>query len=663
MSSSEFNWESLLCTDAAGRSLKAGLFTTYDRADGRLLAEHLLPVLLHLGREPQGEGAERQYFLVELHERLKQLHDKLVIVSSAAREEPEDPQNPEAEESRAYPWIWRSIRSLTVGSRRKAVQHAKLWLLHWGANDEGIEHLEIVVSSTNLTHAAFKGQLQAAWRACIELRPQDAQVRLQGWGILPAFLRKLAESAGDDERLEPFVQLLARAECPEGVRFIASVPGTYSLRELKGTPWGAAGLGEIAPPGRGTVSISILSPFVGSWAPDALDRWCSWFGGLGKSLKLVWIDKRHPWAGRWILPKSTLTVLLGTGAKLVRLRHDPDQDRANDPFHEEHRPRDDRWSHAKVYSLKRGNSRRLLVTSANFSPAAWGREGREGGLTIENFELGVCAGQGGWPFENLEVFDDMKSAATVSDLPNRGTALIAWAAASWDGKNVNVKCRCESNDSLKGEIAGGDQRVPVNVWTSEIGTPLRSACVPWAHAEPQPSLVRLICDRQTMTVVVFDERPSLERQDTLPPDVDKDLGQIMRDELLFEQYGGQIAEDGVTEDASGVGSDDAEPEADATADGAEKPTTGHVDSYAVPAFVAARKHLGVVDNWADRVNREANRSGGTFELQMLRRDGEFLKEAFQRQEKRDKEQSPAKAIGARLAAEEMALRLEHFPEN
>ena len=37
MSSSEFNWESLLCTDAAGRSLKAGLFTTYDRADGRLL--------------------------------------------------------------------------------------------------------------------------------------------------------------------------------------------------------------------------------------------------------------------------------------------------------------------------------------------------------------------------------------------------------------------------------------------------------------------------------------------------------------------------------------------------------------------------------------------------------------------------------------------------
>jgi hypothetical protein len=181
-----------------------------------------------------------------------------------------------------------------------------------------------------------------------------------------------------------------------------------------------------------------------------------------------------------------------------------------------------------------------------------------------------------------------------------GTAPITWAEAAWDGKNVNVKCRCESNDSLKGEIAGGDQRVPVDVWTSEIGSPLRSACVPWAYTEPQRSLVRLICDRQTMTVVVFDERPSLERQDTLPPEVDKDLGQIMRDELLFEQYGGQIAEDGVNEDTSGVGPDDAEPEADATADGVEKPTTGHVDSYAVPAFVAARKHLGVVDNWPTR---------------------------------------------------------------
>src|SRR5665213_1975490 len=128
---------------------------------------------------------------------------------------------------------------------------------------------------------------------------------------------------------------------------------------------------------------------------------------------------------------------------------DSDDYTTNDLFHEEHRQADDRWSHAKVYSLRRGNRRRLLVTSANFSPAAWGREGRNGDITIENFELGVCVEQGCWPFENLEVFDNIESAATVSDLPNRGTALIAWAEAAWDGKRVNVSCRCESSESLR----------------------------------------------------------------------------------------------------------------------------------------------------------------------------------------------------------------------
>ena len=164
MSNAEFGWQSLLHTDAPPACpLQAALFTTYDRADERLLAEHLLPRLLRLSREPDGEGAERQYFLLELDRRLKQLHDRLVVVSSTAREEPADA---EEGESATYGWVWRSVRHLTVGRRGKAVQHAKLWLLHWGPPDaDGVERLEIVVSSANLTRAAFRGQLQAAWRA------------------------------------------------------------------------------------------------------------------------------------------------------------------------------------------------------------------------------------------------------------------------------------------------------------------------------------------------------------------------------------------------------------------------------------------------------------------------------------------------------------------
>ena len=295
MSSDAFEWESLLHTDAPQKcSLKAALFTTYDRADERLLAEHLLPLLLKLSREPDGEGAERQYFLLELDSRLKQLHDHLVVVSSTAREEPGDA---EEGESGTYGWIWRSIRPLTVGSHGKAVQHAKLWLLHWGAADEdGVEYLELVVSSANLTRAAFKGQMQAAWRACIELRPQRSKARLDGWGVLPDFLRELAASAGDDERLTPFVELLARADCPEGVTFVASVPGTHSRQVLRRTPWGAAGLRKITPSGRGAVSVAILSPFVGSWSADALSRWCARFEGSTGSPR-TGLDRQEPSVG------------------------------------------------------------------------------------------------------------------------------------------------------------------------------------------------------------------------------------------------------------------------------------------------------------------------------------------------------------------------------
>lgn len=242
MPSALIGWESLLDTDAPkGCSLKAALFTTYDRPDERLLVEHLLPAFLKLSREPDGEGSERQYFLLELDQRLKQLHGNLVVVSSAAREEPAATQD---NGSGSYGWIWRSIRHLTVGRNGKAVQHAKLWMLHWGASDEaddGAEYMELVVSSTNLTLAAFKDQLQAAWRVCSRLYPQPSGARLGSWGVLPYFVQELGASAGDDAGFRSFIDLLARADCPEIIAFVASVPGTHSQQVLRRTPWGVAG--------------------------------------------------------------------------------------------------------------------------------------------------------------------------------------------------------------------------------------------------------------------------------------------------------------------------------------------------------------------------------------------------------------------------------------
>lgn len=657
MSSAEFSWQSLLHTDAPSMSsLKGALFTTYDRADERLIAEDLLPLLLKLGREPESEGAERQYFLLELDQRLKHLHDHLIVVSSTAREEPADA---EEGESGTYGWIWRSIRHLTVGIHGKAVQHAKLWLLHWGPIDAGgVEYLEVVVSSANLTRAAFRGQLQAAWRACIELRPQRSEERLHRWAVLPDFLRELAASAGEDGLLDSFIELLARGDCPQGVRFVASVPGNHSRQVLRHTPWGAAGLREITPSGQGAVRVGVLSPFVGSWSATALRRWCDAFEGAPDRLTLVWIEKNHPWARneKWILPEGTLNTLTELDATLGNLRHEPDDSAETNLFHEEYRPtHDDRWSHAKLYSFSRGISRRLLVTSANFSPAAWGRQNDAGQLTIENFELGVCVEQAAWPFDDLQPFDSVHEAATVSELPTRGSTLILWARALWNGKQVDVSCRCEMEADLKGKINSGSDRTPITKWTLDGDRNLCSAHVPWADSHQPPLSVQLTCGEQSMSVAVFDARPARDREATLPPEVDEDTAQIMRDELLFEQYGGRVAADIEDETSIECG---AEPSEDDSGEEAKSS-----DNYSVPAFVLARQHLGVVDYWADGVNRAAASATGEFELRLLQRDGELLIEAFQRQAERDSKQGSAWAIGAKLASEELALRLKYFPES
>jgi hypothetical protein len=655
MNSTEFGWQSLLDTNVpAACPLKAALLTTYDRADERLLAEHLLPLLLKLSREPDGEGAERQYFLLELDQRLKHLHDHLFVVSSTSREEP---ANEEDGESGTYGWIWRSMRHFTVGSRGRAVQHAKLWLLHWGAADASSpEHLELVVSSANLTGAAFRGQLQAAWRGCIELHPERSNERLRGWGILPDFVRELAASAGETGRLDPFLELLARADCPKGVSFVASVPGTYSRQTLRRTPWGAAGLRELAPSGRGTVSVAVLAPFVGSWSAEALKRWCATFEGAPDRISLVWIDQNHPWAraAKWVLPEVTLETLIKLDATLVQLRHSPDQRDETDAFHDEHRLGDDRWSHAKVYSLTRGKSRRLLVTSANFSPAAWGRQTADGGVAIENFELGVCIEQAMWPFDDLEPFENARNASTVSQPPSRDAAFILWARAVWNGSTVAIDCRCEAGREPAGAVQNSGTSVRVSEWTVDADGRCRSAHVPWADSKPPPMLIRLTCEHETVCVPVFDGRPSLDRERTIPPEVDEDAAQSMRDELLFELYGGRVAGDAGGEE-SPPGDD--QPDQDDGKDGA-----GHTDSYSVPSFVLARWHLGVVDSWADQVKHAAMRGTGDFERHVLRRDGELLIEAFKRQADRDNKKGAACAIGARLAAEELSLRLQHFQE-
>ena len=655
MTSSNFGWDSLLQSHAPPNcSLKAALFTSYDRPDERFLAEHLLPALLDLNREPVSEGSQRKFFLLKLDQHLKRLHENIVVVSSTAREEAAD-----SDDARSpYGWIWRSMRHLMVGRSGHAVQHAKLWLLHWEASDDDpdekdrAEFLEVVVSSANLTRAAFKNQIQAAWRTLVKLEPRTSQQRRNSWGVLPDFLRELAKSAGNKSRLDPFIELLARADCPADTTFVASVPGTHSRQTLRQTPWGIAGLSHIAPPGRGQVSVAILSPFVGSWSEETLRHWCAEFEGTPTGLKLVWVDKSHPWAEKWLLPASALQSLKEEGSTLLQLPVETDDStELASCFHDEHKPQDPRWSHAKVYFFKRGNSRRMLVSSANFSPAAWGRKNANGELFIENFELGVCIGQANWRFEQLDEFDDWESVTTASEAPTREAALITWAQAEWDGTKVIIDCRCEAGANLTATVCG-NRPCDITRWTKTDSDCLH-ACVPWDDPEDIPSWIVLACENQKVRVSVFDARSVQERADTAPPEVDPSEVEAMRDAILFEQYGGRVAGD-----EHDVSRNDKATSTDNLEDGGR----GMVDSYDVPAFVQARWHFDIVDNWLCQWERAKQRTAWESDLQGIHDDGQRLSEAFKRQQKRDEKLSPANAIGAKLAAEELTIRLKHFSE-
>jgi hypothetical protein len=646
MSNSAFAWEPMLATDAPDTCvLKSALFTTYDRPDERLLAEHLLPSLLRLGHEPDGEGIERQYFLLELNRRLRQLHDRIVVISSNTQEESSDLEQPE---SGTYGWIWRYIRQATVGRDRKAVQHAKLWLLHWGSVENDSEYLEVVISSTNLTRAAFRTQLQAAWRVCIELQPKASSQRLQRWGILPHFVEALFRSAGESTHFERYRDLLARAVCPGGISFVASVPGSHSKQSLRKLAWGAAGLGTVAPLGRGPVRAEVLCPFVGSWTESSLDRWCAKFGGSPRHLSLIWIDKEHPWARErhWLLPVPAYRSLKQAGSSLRYLPHPNGVDKADFRFHEEQRPADDRWSHAKLYLLRRGTSRRLLLTSANFSEAAWGIEKSDGELTIENFELGVCIEQASWPFEHLAGFPSDVTPATVLVVPSFRIPNISWARANWNGKKVSVSLRCEPTKTVKGEVIGNGKRVSIASGLDATRAHFRSINVSWMDSRKPPSWVRLICEGQRMDVAVFDERKTLESENIDPKELGEGINQQMQDDLLFEQYGGNIAveEDGVVNGDVSV------------ADGKDGRQPPRPDSYEVPSFVAARTHLQVVDTWVHRTECAAKSKTAEFERNLLWHDGVLLTEAFRRRSKRD----GSNGIGARIAADELALRLKHI---
>ncbi|MDP2270492.1 MAG: hypothetical protein Q8K32_07135 [Archangium sp.] len=586
--------------------------TSYGPADSALLVEHLLPSVLGLSRELSSERNERALYFGELALTLERLRDHISVISSPRVGEASSPQ---------YPWLWRYVGQFTVGAQGPAVQHAKLWAFLWEWPDRS-QSLELVISSTNLTEAAFKGQLQAAWRVILPLEDRPSNTRLASWAALPHFLEALGRSAGPVamKRVLRIRDLLARCICPDGVVPIASIPGEAGA---------ARALAKHAPVDRGHLRMHVLTPTIGRWNKTTLGAWCRDAGAKPEHLKLKWIDRDHDWVqgGGWQLPRVALDTFAKSGVNVERLGS-----RRNGPpccFHDRHAAaNDDRWSHAKLYLLQRGRVRRLLITSANWSVSAWGA----GSTPPQNFELGVLI-DAHWPLENDSLaFSDQLPPHVVEQLEVLTSGALTWAEATWDGTQIQLKARSsDSQPPVQATVALADGAV--------LSRNLRggTGALDWSDPLNQPRTATFVQGSAVIETAVLDLRPAPKFSQTPLPEMDPAVAAAIREALLLEQYGGPVVE------ADTIGALLGETASSQAAHGG--------GDYAVAAYVAARAGFAVVDAWCEARRRVRDAGGNGHER--VRHDGVALQAIYER-----RAASTSEGMPASLIAEEFRWHLE-----
>jgi hypothetical protein len=571
-------WKPLTGLDGQGMNvgrLLGAFLTTFDPPDPGLLIEEYLPVWLGLDNSYADEGTDRLRYFAELEDALRRLKGQIAIVSSAG----EIGTSAEA-------WIWNYVRRFEVGAEGAAVQHAKLWMFHRAPTTTGkLESIELVVSSANLTRDALRGQIQAGWRCALPLDARGSDARTATWGILPAFLTQLGEASGSGgpKTISHWLGLLRRCECPAEVQFIASAPGAHSATTLarQRSAWGAAGLRSIWS-GRSTPKIIAMAPTIGRWTSDSIKAWTKFAGIAPDRISVAWLRGGHPWAGRWLLDPSSEAALTGSGIRWLEIPR-PYGDDWTSPLCHEHLQADPRWSHAKLYELRDGARRRMLITSANLSRAAWGDPQPDGGLIIDNFELGVLLQvQGGFgdglrdgPFER---------ATCEIDYAQSSEPQIAWLAAEWDGKEITVECRTASGAVLASRVKITAARTKsvkqVSVaWPSGASVQTR---FPWTERGGVPVMIGIQSKSgYARHTAVHDGRASHEGQ-ILCGEFDEDELHEALGRLVEERYG--YLPDA---ESNGAGSN-GDSRTTAIAAGAD---------YAVPAYFDSRRRFQLVDNW------------------------------------------------------------------
>lgn len=644
-----------------GRRLRAALLTTYEPPDPNVLVEELLPQWLGMEHGLADFGTdenERLSFDWELDRRLQRLRGHFAVFSSSGN----------GQSSARNRWLWRYVRLLSVGRKGPATQHSKLWMFHWDAPASPQGLLQIVISSTNLTSDGLKGQIQAGWSATLPLESRGSNSRLKQWGVLPEFLQALGHSSGKDgeRQVQYWTKLLACAEPPPSAVFVASVPGKHDRATLRrsATAWGAAGLAAVDLGGKAGTEVCMLVPTVGHWRQKDLEDWKSRLRGKCV-LKLTWLNNMHPWSRFWQLPIEAKRALQKAGVTLLSLPATAGSDGSQategewqSPLHVDHRPGDLRWCHAKLYRFRRGKGTRVLITSANFSPAAWGRSQTDGGLEIENFELGVLLRSDYERFDELDEMDWNEACLTdAQDKPKE--SLVVWADAFWNGRRIRIECRLSKHVRLernlgiryarRGPSAAGSKSRPAS-WIRHGG--VWSTSIDWTDGFGTPEVATLKAtdsDTEPVEVLIADNRQPKADDSPMIPDLAKADLKALELRLLEEDYGGGLADEG------GGGNLQ-------TANTHDEYTTRA--DYRIPAIETARRRWRVIDKWVERADNERRRyknaRSRSAETKSLLRDARRLRALWEALTA-NKDASSAESVSARAAASEMAARLKELP--
>jgi hypothetical protein len=356
------------------------------------------------------------------------------------------------------------------------------------------------------------------------------------------------------------------------------VPGTH-----RGSDWGVRALGDaLRLPARSEVDI--LVPTVGGWTKDQITSWARAVGTLPKRIGLAWVPKGHPWAKRWELPAAAVAGLKDSGTSLLALGEADGDGRQR--LHHRFGAYDERWPHAKVYWFERGASPRVLVTSANWSPSAWGILTGRGQLHIKNFELGVLLPAQKRPLRTLK---EMTASPAVVDAVRDIEGTAPWAHAMFDGRRLTVQIVKEQVAPHQIMVIDAEgHRLKLKVRWKPVEGLLQAALKRvWKTG---PSVVVLVLREADHWFSVQDLRDSEASQEhplSRPPGMDEDELKRLRAALLEERYGGKLMDD--DEPSPGGGSTSVELAMNAVT---------AVGDYSVWLLDEARRVLAVVDTWA-----------------------------------------------------------------